>query len=100
MTRKEIGQLIELAAANFPHIQNKDLKPTAMLWGEVLADIPFDRARAGVIEILLTAKYFPNMAEIREASNAPDTLNNAMEITPEQQAVYAKKYIRRKNDDS
>ncbi len=68
MTKQEIGILISLTAANFPNMQERDLRPTANLWKEVLSDIPFDVAKAAIIKVLATAKFWPTVAEIREAA--------------------------------
>jgi len=77
MTNKEISALLALATANFPHISEKDMKPTALLWKEMLSDIPFEVAKAALIKVLATAKYWPTVAEIREAATSltnPDIL--------------------------
>lgn len=68
MKNEEAGALVALAAANFPHIQEKDLGPTVALWREMLSDLPFDLAKAALIKVLVTAKFWPTVAEIREAA--------------------------------
>lgn len=68
MTKKEIGQLMALAVANFPHMQEKDLSTTARLWEEMLSDMPFVLAKNALFKVLSTAKFWPNVAEIREAA--------------------------------
>ncbi len=68
MTPDEIGILISMTAANFPHVQEKDLGPTVLLWSEILSDIPFKVAKAAIIKVLATAKFWPTVAEIREAA--------------------------------
>jgi len=68
MDKKEITNLLGLAAANFPNIQGKDLRPTAVLWEKMLSDMPYDVAENALIRVLATAKFFPTVAEIREAA--------------------------------
>lgn len=70
MTNKEIANLLALALANFPHMQNMDMRPTAVLWEKMLHDIPYTVAEKALLKVLATCKYFPNVAEIREAAAA------------------------------
>jgi hypothetical protein len=67
VNRKEIINLLGIATANFPNLQQKEMKPTAILWEKALADIPYDVAEKAVIKVLSTSKFFPTIAEIREA---------------------------------
>jgi hypothetical protein len=60
--------LLGWAAANFPAMQERDLRPTAELWYRMLADLPYEVAKAALLKVLATAKYFPTVAEIREAA--------------------------------
>lgn len=68
MNRKEIINLLGIATANFPNLQQKEMKPTAILWEKSLADIPYDIAESAVIKVLSTSKFFPTIADIREAT--------------------------------
>ena len=68
MTPQEINQLLKITTANYPNMQERDLKPTAELWLLMLTDIPFEVAKKAVIKVLSTAKFFPTIAEIREAA--------------------------------
>lgn len=68
MNRKEILELLSIATANFPNMQERDLRPTAVLWEKSLADIPYHVAEKAVITVLSTSKFFPTIAEIREAA--------------------------------
>ena len=52
MTNKEIVSLLAMATANFPSYQERDLKPTMLLWRETLSDMPFDIAKASLIKVL------------------------------------------------
>jgi hypothetical protein len=73
MEKNEIMQLLGWALANFPHMQEREMAPTAQLWLKMLDDIPYQVAEVALLKILATAKFFPNIAEIREA--AFDLLN-------------------------
>ncbi|NLI74758.1 MAG: hypothetical protein GX369_08360 [Euryarchaeota archaeon] len=79
MTKKEVGQLLVLAVSNYPHMQDKDLRTTARLWQEILSDMPFELAKNALLKVLVTAKYWPTVAEIREAALA---LQNPGMISP------------------
>lgn len=67
MNEKEALSLVGIALANFPALQEKDMRPTAALWAKMLADVPYEVGEKALIYVLTTAKYFPTVAEIREA---------------------------------
>lgn len=67
MNKKEVINLIAIATANFPSMQEKDMKPTAILWEKALSDVSYDIAEKALIKVLSTSRYFPNLADIREA---------------------------------
>lgn len=67
MTKDEVKKLLAWAAANFPAMQERDLRPTAELWHRMLGDLPYEVAESALLKVLATAKYFPTVAEIREA---------------------------------
>jgi len=68
MTRQEIAQLVELAFANFPHLQNHSSARVCQLWEAALSDMPFQVAKNALVKVLVSARYFPTVAEIREAA--------------------------------
>ena len=68
MTPKEIKKLISWAAAAFPGMQEKNLGPTAELWHKMLSDLPYEVAEKALVKVLSSAKFFPTVAEIREAA--------------------------------
>lgn len=81
MNRKEIINLLGIATANFPNLQQKEMKPTAILWEKALSDISYDIAEKALIKVLSTSKFFPTVADIRDATaqiTQPRTLD-AME---------------------
>lgn len=67
MTKQEVAQLLALAAANFPHMQERDLAPTAALWFEMLKNEEYPAAQAGLLKLLTQAKHFPTVGEVLES---------------------------------
>jgi hypothetical protein len=67
MNRKEIINLLAIATANFPNMQEKDMKPTAILWEKSLSDIDYPIAENAILKVLSTSRFFPTIADIREA---------------------------------
>lgn len=72
MTNKETRCLLALAMANWPLIQDKsfNVETTAALWCKILGHLPYADAEAGLAKVLLTARYFPTVAEVLEAANS------------------------------
>ena len=68
MNKKEAGALVALALSNFPNLQDKEMGPTVTLWYEMLSDMPFPVAKAALMRVLSTSKFFPTIADIREAA--------------------------------
>jgi hypothetical protein len=67
VNEKEALNLVGLVLANFPNMQEKDMRPTAALWCKMLSDVPYQTAEQALLYVLSTAKFFPTVAEIREA---------------------------------
>lgn len=67
MNLKEALKLVGWATANFPQLQERNMRPTAELWARMLADVSYATAEKALIKVLATARYFPAVAEIREA---------------------------------
>ena len=72
MTRGEIVALVTLATAAYPSAQSKDPEPVVTAWGLMLPDIPFSVARAALIKVCRSSKFFPSIAEIVEAAQELD----------------------------
>ncbi|TEB15158.1 Loader and inhibitor of phage G40P [Pelotomaculum sp. FP] len=68
--KERAKKLVAIALANFPHLQDKDMGPTVVLWMKILSDIPYDVVQAALAKVLATAKFWPTVAEIREAAAA------------------------------
>lgn len=85
MTKSEAAALLGWAVANFPNMQERDLRPTAELWYRMLADLPYEIAEKALLRVLATAKHFPTVAEIREAAVelTSDPVPTAMEAWAE-----------------
>lgn len=69
MTDEQAAYLVALAVANFPNLQEKDLRPTVELWLRMLGDLPYQVVEKALVKVLATAKFFPTVAEIREAAS-------------------------------
>lgn len=68
MTKKETVALFALIAALYPR-DTKFTQPDAMMrdaWAEMLADIPFDHAKAAIKASVSTSPFPPSIAEIRD----------------------------------
>lgn len=68
MTLKDAIKLVSWATANFPQLQERDMRPTAELWARMLSDVPYEVAEKALMKVLATARYFPTVAEMREAA--------------------------------
>ncbi len=90
MTQQEATKLVAFALANFPNMQEKDLRPTAKLWAHILSDIPYPVAEKALIKVLATAKFFPTVAEIRDAAMqlTQPTIPTALEAWGEVQRAW------------
>jgi hypothetical protein len=88
LTYDEAKRLVVLALSNYPNMQDKDMKATAMLWQKLLTDLTYEQAEAALVKVLITAKFFPTVAEIREAHQS---IVNAGIPSPEEAWKFAKK---------
>lgn len=67
MTFDEAMKLAMIAMAGFPGIQDKNVRPIALIWSRVLEDVPYEIAEQALMRVLARVKYFPTAAELREA---------------------------------
>ncbi len=66
MTKEQVYEIVQTFSIAFP---NASLPPeTIVLYCDMLADLPYDAAKTAVMKIIKTAKFFPTIAEIREAT--------------------------------
>ncbi len=76
MTRDEIRKLFNLALANFPEMQDKNMTSVAVLWEETLADLSYSVVRMAVFKVLVYCRDFPEIEEVRkEAEFLADLLD-------------------------
>lgn len=68
MKLSDAVKLVALAAANFPGQQERALDVTAKLWHKLLGDLPYNVAEMALVKVLATARFWPTVAEIREAA--------------------------------
>lgn len=67
MTINETKNLLAWAIANFPSMQERDMRPTAKLWCKMLEDVPYKIAEKALFNLLARSKHFPTIAELLEA---------------------------------
>jgi Loader and inhibitor of phage G40P. len=67
MTRNEIKKLIAIALGGYPNMQKLNMTATVDAWEACLSDMEFDFAKMALAKTMLTNKFFPTVAEIREA---------------------------------
>jgi len=56
------------------------MRPTAALWMKMLEDIPYEVAENALMKVMATNRFFPTVAEIREAAaliTTPELLTHA-----------------------
>jgi hypothetical protein len=68
LTSDEVKSLILFLLPNFPGMQGKPLKQTRDLWEIMLADMPYELGKAAAVKVLMDAKFFPTVSEIRNAA--------------------------------
>jgi hypothetical protein len=64
---KELATLFGVASSAYPNLQKADLSGTLNVWEMMLSDLSFDAAKNALIRVMSTSKFFPTVAEIREA---------------------------------
>ncbi|PTQ51056.1 MAG: hypothetical protein HSCHL_1547 [Hydrogenibacillus schlegelii] len=67
MNFDEALKLATLAAASFPNMQGKDLRPIAYMWSQILPDVPYAVAERALMRHLSGNAFFPTPAELRAA---------------------------------
>lgn len=66
MNPEQIANLVGLAIAAYPNMQNKLAGPIAEVWRMTLADLSYDVARQALAAHIATSRFFPTVADIRE----------------------------------
>lgn len=70
MQDQEIINLVTIAFASFPNMQEKDPEPVIKVWKMLLNDMPYQLAERALAKVLMTTKFFPTVADIRETAMA------------------------------
>ena len=68
MTESEVVSLVVLASAAYPSAQDKDPVPIVKAWKIMLSDISYPIAKAAVVRVCRSSKFFPSIAEIVSAA--------------------------------
>lgn len=69
MNREEIGKLVTYATAACPSQQERDMRPTLSVWGDMLGHLEFDVALAATKRVIALKPFFPAVAEILKAAH-------------------------------
>ena len=83
MTRKEIIALVTMATAAYPAAQAKDPEPIVAAWTMMLADIPFEVAKAALVRVCRSSDFFPSVAQIVTVANEIDPRNEKLPTAAE-----------------
>lgn len=85
MNQKEASVLISIALATMPNLRDKDLAPTVKAWSLIMADVPFDEAKAGLIKVLREKKIptLPMPADILSAIDDIKAAQHKTEYPPD-----------------
>lgn len=70
MNRREIQNLIKLAAGSFPNVQTKELTEIGNSWEQMLGNLSYQQAHEALRRVLRTARFWPTVAEILDAVGA------------------------------
>lgn len=70
MNRREIQNLIKLAAGSFPNVQTKELTEIGNSWEQMLGNLSYQQAHEALRRVLRTARFWPTVAEILDAVDA------------------------------
>ena len=81
MTSLDAKRLVAVAVAAYPAMQSRDLAMTALVWERALADLPLPAVERALLKLVMTNRFFPAVAEIREAV---ETMTGAGHPTPEE----------------
>jgi hypothetical protein len=68
VTLNDSKRLLATVAAAFPKYQERNLSMTAKIWQVALGDISPRILNVALIKLLMTQRFFPTIAEIREAA--------------------------------
>lgn len=66
MNSEQAGKVITMLAAAYP--RQALSTPTMAVYNQLLSDLSYEQAQAAVIKHIATSKFFPGIAEIRQAA--------------------------------
>jgi hypothetical protein len=72
MTKSEVVSLVALASAAYPSAQDKDPDPIVKAWMLMLSDMSYPIAKAAVVRVCRSSRFFPSIAEIVTAAREID----------------------------
>lgn len=81
MTHKEAIALVGMLFAAYPKFEVP--KETIQLYQQFMLDLDADLAKAAVVRHIATSKYFPTIAELRDAVMSFDNIPNASDAWAE-----------------
>ena len=72
LTLEQAKKLVAMALLGFPSMQDKAIASVQMskLWQRLLYDMPYEIAEKALLKVLMNTRYFPTVAEIREAAES------------------------------
>ena len=68
MTLNEAKRLLATVTAAFPNYQDRNLAMTARIWQVALSDLDPRDVNLAITKLLMTQRFFPTVAEVREAA--------------------------------
>lgn len=74
MTHNELINIMAWVMANFPNMQEKDIRPTVQLWERMYSDVPKEKFEGAIVKVLARSDYFPTVAAISKALTTEDEL--------------------------
>jgi len=87
MNRREIQNLIKLAAGSFPNVQTKELTEIGNSWEEMLGTYSYRQIHEALRRVLRTARFWPAVAEILNAVDAIAEERQRQAFTPGQKSA-------------
>lgn len=86
MNRSECIALVTLATASCLSAQDKDPEPIVNAWELMLQDIPFPIAKAALLKVCRSSRFFPTVADIVAAARE---INPQVEQLPTAEEAWA-----------
>jgi len=68
MDKKQVAGLVAFAVSAYPNQQKQEQKLLCRAWELTLADMDYETAQTALAMVISRSKFFPTVAEIREAA--------------------------------